>query len=323
MAEPPVILAQGLVKRFGATTALRGVDLEVAPGTVRGVLGPNGAGKTTAMRILATLLRPDGGRALVGGHDVVTDPVRVRRAIGFTGQFASVDDDLSGRENLVLIGRLLGLRRGEAKRRATELFDRFELGDVAGRPVRTYSGGMRRKLDLAASLVGRPEVLYLDEPTTGLDPHARYQLWLLVRGLLDEGVSVLLTTQYLDEADQLADRISVFDQGSVVAEGRPDELKRRVGGQTVEVRPSSPADIGPVARILLSLTGTEPNVDADIGVLTAPMPDPVLLSRLVRQLDAAGITADELALRLPSLDEVFLALTRNKIEHEADERSPA
>ncbi|NKQ57077.1 ATP-binding cassette domain-containing protein [Amycolatopsis sp. K13G38] len=308
------IQAEGLVKRYGETTALAGVDLEVPTGKVVGVLGPNGAGKTTAVRILATLLRPDAGHATVGGYDVVRDPVRVRSVIGVTGQYASVDEDLSGTENMVLIGRLLGLSRAAAKARAAELLEQFELTDAAGRAAKTYSGGMRRRLDLAASLVGRPQVLYLDEPTTGLDPHARNEVWNVVRRLVGDGSTVLLTTQYLEEADQLADSITVFDHGRVVAQGRADELKRRVGGQTLQVRPTSPADMDVVARIVADLTGVLPARDDDSGLVTAPVSDPVLMSTLVRKLDDAGITADELALRLPSLDEVFLALTGKPAE---------
>ncbi|MFD4195756.1 ATP-binding cassette domain-containing protein [Amycolatopsis thermoflava] len=315
------IQAEGLVKRFGGTTALNGVDLEVPTGKVVGVLGPNGAGKTTTVRILATLLRPDAGHATVGGYDVVRDAVRVRGLIGLTGQYASVDEDLSGTENLVLLGRLLGLSRADARARAAELLEQFELSDAAGRAAKTYSGGMRRRLDLAASLVGRPKLLYLDEPTTGLDPHARNEVWQVVRRLVDDGATVLLTTQYLDEADQLADTITVIDHGRVVAEGRPDELKRRVGGQTVQVRPTSRADFEAVARILTDLTGIEPARDSDVGLLTAPVGDPVLMSTLVRKLDEAGITADELALRLPSLDEVFLALTGKPAEETTREGS--
>jgi oleandomycin transport system ATP-binding protein len=305
------IRAEGLVKKFGDTIALGGVDLEVPAGKVVGVLGPNGAGKTTAVRILATLLRPDAGHATVGGYDVVKDPVRVRGMIGLTGQYASVDEDLSGLENLMLIGRLLDLSRQNARARANELLEQFELTDAATRSVKTYSGGMRRRIDLAASLVGRPHVLYLDEPTTGLDPHARNEVWGVVRRLVAEGSTVLLTTQYLEEADQLADRITVFDHGLVVADGRSDELKRRVGGQTLQVRPTLIADLDAVERILAELTGFEPARDNDTGLLTVPTSDPLLLSTLVRKLDDAGITADELALRLPSLDEVFLALTGN------------
>ncbi|HUR09595.1 MAG TPA: ATP-binding cassette domain-containing protein [Nonomuraea sp.] len=303
------IRAEGLVKRYGEVTALNGVDLEVPAGKVIGVLGPNGAGKTTTVRILSTLLRPDGGRALVGGYDVVKDPVRVRGLIGLTGQYASVDEGLSGVENLVLLGRLLDLSKREAKARAAELLERFQLTEAATRSISTFSGGMRRRLDLAASLVGRPQVIYLDEPTTGLDPHARQGMWEVVRRLVADGSTVLLTTQYLEEADQLADRITVIDHGRVVAEGRPGELKRRVGGQTLQVRPSLPADIEEVGRILAELTGVAPALDVNTGVLTAPVADPMLLSALIRRLDAAGIGADEVGVRLPSLDEVFLALT--------------
>ncbi|WIV60219.1 ATP-binding cassette domain-containing protein [Amycolatopsis nalaikhensis] len=315
------IQAEGLVKHFGDTKALDGVDLEVPFGQVVGVLGPNGAGKTTAVRILATLMKPDAGRATVGGYDVVADPVRVRSLIGLTGQYASVDEDLNGIENLVLIGRLYGYPRAHAKARAAELIERFELTGAAKRPIRTYSGGMRRRLDLAASLVGGPEVLYLDEPTTGLDPHARNEVWDVVRGLVAEGATVLLTTQYLEEADQLADKITVFDHGRVVADGRADELKRRVGGQTLQVRPTRLSDMDAVHRILGDLSGVVPTRDNASGLLTAPVDDPVLLSTLVRKLDEAGITADELALRLPSLDEVFLALTGHKAEESTEDKT--
>ena len=314
------IQAEGLVKHFGETKALDGVDLEVPFGKVVGVLGPNGAGKTTAVRILATLMKPDAGHATVGGYDVVKDPVRVRSLIGLTGQYASVDEDLNGTENLVLIGRLLGIARADAKVRAADLLERFELSDAAKRPIRTYSGGMRRRLDLAASLVGRPEVLYLDEPTTGLDPHARNEVWGVVRNLVAEGATVLLTTQYLEEADQLADKITVFDHGRVVADGRADELKRRVGGQTLQVRPTTLSDMDAVARILAELAGVLPTRDDDTGLLTAPVSDPVLLSTLVRKLDEHGITCDELALRLPSLDEVFLALTGHGAKESTEDR---
>jgi oleandomycin transport system ATP-binding protein len=303
------IEAEGLVKRFGTTVALDGVDLAVPTGKVLGVLGPNGAGKTTAVRILATLLKADAGRASVRGYDVTRDAVAVRGLIGLTGQYASVDEDLTGRENLVLIGRLLNLTKPDARARAKGLLAKFELTDAGDRAIKTYSGGMRRRLDLAASLVGRPQVLFLDEPTTGLDPHARLEVWEIVRALVADGVTVLLTTQYLDEADQLADLITVIDHGKVIASGRPDELKRRAGGQTLQVRPTLASDVDRVAGILLELTGVVPGRDADTGLLSTPVDNPVLLSTVVRKLDAAGITADELALRLPSLDDVFLALT--------------
>ncbi|MEV4313952.1 ATP-binding cassette domain-containing protein [Actinocrispum sp. NPDC049592] len=303
------IYAEGLVKQFGKTTALRSVDLAVPAGQVVGVLGPNGAGKTTLIRILSTLLPPDAGQAYVCGHDVVADPVLVRRKIGLTGQYASVDADLSGTENLVLVARLRGLSRRQARARAAQLLDRFGLTEVAGRPSRTYSGGTRRRLDLAASLAGHPQVLCLDEPTTGLDPHARREVWREVRELVADGVTVVLTTQYLEEADQLADLITVIDRGRVVADGTAAELKRRVGGHTLQIRPPTPADLDKVAAILGRRTGFSPVEDPATGLLTAPVTDPVLVSAVVRDLDDAGITADELALRLPSLDEVFLALT--------------
>jgi oleandomycin transport system ATP-binding protein len=308
------IEAEGLVKRFGKTVALNGVNLSVPVGKVLGVLGPNGAGKTTAVRILATLLKADEGRAAVGGYDVTENPIAVRSLIGLTGQYASVDEELTGRENLVLIGRLLDFNRPQAKARAKELLESFELTDAGDRAIKTYSGGMRRRLDLAASLVGRPQVLFLDEPTTGLDPHARIEVWQIVRKLVADGATVLLTTQYLDEADQLADLITVIDHGKVIAHGRQDELKRRTGGQTLQVRPSQLTDVDTVATILHELSGTVPNRDG--GLLTIPVDDPVLLSAVVRRLDDWGITADELALRLPSLDDVFLALTGHKSDAE-------
>ncbi|MEU5315869.1 ATP-binding cassette domain-containing protein [Streptomyces sp. NPDC021056] len=301
------IRAEGLVKKYGDFTALDGVDLEVPVGKVVGVLGPNGAGKTTTVRILATLLRPDAGHATIGGHDIAKDPVRVRQLIGLTGQYASVDETLSGAENLVLIGRLLGLSRRDARTRAAELLENFSLTEAAKRPIATFSGGMRRRLDLAASLVGRPRILFLDEPTTGLDPHARQEVWDVVKGLVADGSTVLLTTQYLEEADQLADSITVFDKGRKVAEGRPGELKRRVGGQILQVRPTVPADVPQVAAILAELSGH--TAAEESGVLTVPADEPLLVSAVARRLDGAGISADELGLRLPSLDEVFLALT--------------
>ena len=300
--------AEGLVKKFGKTTALAGVDLAARPATVLGVLGPNGAGKSTTVRILATLLRPDGGRATVAGLDVVRQVGEVRRRIGLTGQDTTIDEDLTGTENLVLLGQLLDLRRPEAKARAAELLDRFGLTDVAGRRASTYSGGQRRRLDLAASLVGRPEVIYLDEPTTGLDPTIRDEVWRMVRSLVADGVTVLLTTQYLAEADALADQITVIDHGSVIAQGTAAELKQIVGGQTIAVRPADPAEAERVAAIIGTVAG-RPAETSDRGLVTVPVDGDARFSEAVRRLEAAGIAASELSLRLPSLDEVFVTLT--------------
>jgi oleandomycin transport system ATP-binding protein len=301
------ILTEGLVKRFGETTALNGVDLAVPKGSVLGLLGPNGAGKTTAVRVLATLLRPDAGRAVVGGYDVVRDAHQVRQLIGLTGQYASVDENLTGAENLLLIGRLLAMPRQQAKLRARELLVQFELDDAAGRAVKTYSGGMRRRLDLAASLVGRPQMLYLDEPTTGLDPRARLELWRLVRSLVSGGVTVLLTTQYLEEADYLAHNIAVIDHGSVIAAGTPAELKAKTGGQSLVVRPAQQADVPTVVSVVRDLVGVEPELDGQ--TVTVPVSDPALLPATVRRLDDAQIVIAELNLRDASLNEVFLSLT--------------
>jgi oleandomycin transport system ATP-binding protein len=306
------IQAEGLVKHFGDTVALDGVDLAARTGSVLGVLGPNGAGKTTAVRILATLLRPDGGRALVDGHDVVRDAHQVRQLIGLTGQYASVDEMLTGTENLVMLGRLLDLPRREAKARAAELLERFELWDARDRAAKTYSGGMRRRLDLAASLVGRPSVLFLDEPTTGLDPHARGELYDVIRGLLSDGVTVLLTTQYLEEADLLADEIAVIDRGKVIAQGTPDQLKNQVGGQVLQVRPVDDRDRETVAGLVSMVAGDGIAIEGDL--VTAPVSDPGVLPKIVRHLDDAGVLVAELTLRRSSLDEVFLALTGHRAE---------
>ncbi|MGH3565684.1 MAG: ATP-binding cassette domain-containing protein [Pseudonocardia sp.] len=301
------VVAEGLAKRFGETVALAGVDLAVPTGTVFGLLGPNGAGKTTAVRILSTLLRPDAGRASVGGYDVLTQPHQVRQLIGLTGQYASVDETLTGAENLELIGRLLGYSRRTARHRGVELLVDFRLDDVGGRAVKTYSGGMRRRLDLAASLVGRPRVLYLDEPTTGLDPRSRLEMWAIVRSLVADGVTVLLTTQYLEEADQLADQISVVDHGQVIATGTPEELKARTGAQTLTVRPVDPAHLATVGAVVAELTGRPADVQGSL--VTAPVADSAVLSAVVHRLDEVGVPVGELALRGSSLDEVFLSLT--------------
>jgi oleandomycin transport system ATP-binding protein len=303
------IEATGLVKRFGTTTALAGVDLVARPGTVLGLLGPNGAGKTTAIRILATLLRPDAGEARVGGYDIGRQAHQVRKIIGLTGQYASVDDGLSGINNLIMIGRLLGLPRPEARQRAGELLDRFDLADAGQRVVKTYSGGMRRRLDLAASLVGRPQVLYLDEPTTGLDPRSRADAWAMIRGMVSDGVTVLLTTQYLDEADQLADDIVVIDRGTVIAAGTPDELKERTGGQVLEVLPASRQHADLVAGVLSNLVGGVPEADTETGLVRAHVTDAAMLPVILRALDDHGVTLAEFSLRKASLDEVFLTLT--------------
>jgi oleandomycin transport system ATP-binding protein len=304
------IQTEGLVKKFGATTALAGVDLAVAPGKVLGLLGPNGAGKTTAVRVLATLLRPDGGQARVCGYDVVREADRVRASIGLTGQYAAVDGDLSGYENLLLVARLLELRRPAAKKRANRLLELFGLAEAGRRPVREYSGGMRRRLDLAVSLITRPQVLFLDEPTTGLDPRSRQDAWRVVQELISQGVTVLLTTQYLDEADRLADEIAVIDNGRVIASGTPEELKAKVGGQTLEVRPTKRSDRTACAAIVAEIVGAQPTRRGDDqGVLSVTVDDPGAMTAVVKALDRRQIPVTELALRLASLDEVFMVLT--------------
>jgi len=306
------IVAEGLAKRFGDTVALDGIDLSVRTGTVFGLLGPNGAGKTTAVRILATLLRPDGGHATVCGHDVVEHAHQVRQLTGLTGQYASVDESLTGLENLILIGRLTGRSRAESRARARDLLAVFRLSDAADRAAKTYSGGMRRRLDLAASLVTRPRVLYLDEPTTGLDPRSRNEMWDIVRGLTATGVTVLLTTQYLEEADQLASEIAVIDHGTVIATGTPEDLKTRTGALTLAVRPSRPADVRAVTAVVAAITRAEPAVSNT--TVTAPVSDERLMPAVVRRLDDEGIGVAELTLRGSSLDEVFLLLTGRRTE---------
>ena len=302
------IEAHALTKRFGKTQALAGVDLAVREGTVLGVLGPNGAGKTTAVRILATLLQADSGSAQVGGFDVARDPEKVRQTIGLTGQYASVDEDLTGMQNLVLIGQLLDLRTRDARARAAELLEWFDLADAGDRRAKTYSGGMRRRLDLAASLVGRPAVIFLDEPTTGLDPAKREDMWDVVRNLVTDGSTVLLTTQYLDEADALADEITVIDHGTVIAHDTPEGLKRIVGGQTLTVRASDPSRLDEVTSIVAQVSTGKPE-HSGRGVVSAPVEGDAALTATVARLAEAGIAVTELSLHLPSLDEVFFTLT--------------
>jgi oleandomycin transport system ATP-binding protein len=302
------IEAHALTKRFGKTQALAGVDLAVREGTVLGVLGPNGAGKTTAVRILATLLQADSGSAQVGGFDVARDPEKVRQTIGLTGQYASVDEDLTGMQNLVLIGQLLDLRTRDARARAAELLEWFDLAEAGDRRAKTYSGGMLRRLDLAASLVGRPAVIFLDEPTTGLDPAKREDMWDVVRNLVTDGSTVLLTTQYLDEADALADEITVIDHGKVIAHDTPEGLKRIVGGQTLTVRAADNSRLSEVTAIVAHVAGATPEVSAR-GVVSAPVDGDAALTAAVAQLAQAGIGVTELSLHLPSLDEVFFSLT--------------
>ena len=310
MGDQPAIAAEGLSKRFGQVRALDRIDIEQPAGTVLGVLGPNGAGKTTMIRILATLLAPDGGRAWVAGLDVVERAADVRRLIGLSGQYAAVDPYLTGRENLTMIGRLYGLGRRAAGRRADELLERFDLAEAAGRQARTYSGGMRRRLDVAASLVAQPPVLFLDEPTTGLDPHGRIALWQLLGELADQGTSLLLTTQYMDEAERLADSIVVIDHGRVIAGGTPGELKTQVGGDRLEVQAAPGTDPRPLATALAGLGTGRPVLDIRAGRVVLPVADgPGVLAELARRLAASGLRVADLALRRPSLEDVFLVLT--------------
>lgn len=302
------IEVKGLQKVFGDNKAVDGIDLEVPSGMIYGVLGPNGAGKTTTINMLATLLGPDGGTAKIFGHDVVKEPQIVRQLIGVTGQYASVDDKLSAIENLVIFGRLLGLSRKEAKAKANELLEEFGLTEAAKRPLAKFSGGMRRRLDLAASLIAQPPLIFLDEPTTGLDPRTRNQMWDTIRRLVKSGSTILLTTQYLEEADQLADRIAVIDKGRVVAEGTPNELKRSIGAATLQLQISSESHVAEARSIIEKVLGVKTQ-NPEPKLITAPMKDPDTVTDLLVALKKAGIKLDEVSVQKPSLDEVFFALT--------------
>jgi len=308
------IEASGLVKTFGETRAVDGVELTVRTGMVYGLLGPNGAGKTTTIRMLATLLRPDAGTARVFGHDVVREADEVRSRVSLTGQFASVDEDLTGFENLVLLARLLGHSRPQARARASELLDAFGLSEAADRQVKNYSGGMQRRLDIAASIVVTPDLMFLDEPTAGLDPRSRHQVWEIVRALVAGGTTVLLTTQYLDEADQLADRIAVIDHGKVIAEGTSGELKASVGSGVLHVRLRDPEDRSRAERVLSQALGVPMHLDSDPAALSARVSDPERVAHALAELSRSGVAVTDFALGQPSLDEVFLALTGRPAE---------
>jgi ABC-2 type transport system ATP-binding protein len=315
MSEP-IIVTEGLTKEFGEVRALKGIDLQVQRGTVFGLLGPNGAGKTTMVRILTTLLLPTAGRATVEGLDVVRDAEELRFRIGLAGQSAAVDENLTGLENLEMVGRLYHLDKEEARSRSHQVLDRFDLADAADRSAKTYSGGMRRRLDLAASLVGRPEILFLDEPTTGLDPRSRLDVWEFIRELQQEGTTLMLTTQYLEEADQLADRIAVIDHGSLIAEGTSDQLKAQIGGEVLELHVEDHGDLERVSASMAGIGTGEPNIDADAGAVRIPVGNrgPATLLDGVRRLDENNLQVAEIALHRPTLDDVFLSLTGRSAE---------
>ncbi|MFH8659976.1 ATP-binding cassette domain-containing protein [Streptomyces afghaniensis] len=317
---PGAIYAEGLVKTFGDVRALDGVDLDVPEGTVLGLLGPNGAGKTTTVRCLTTLLRPDSGRAVVAGIDVLKQPDAVRRSIGLSGQFAAVDEYLTGRENLQMVGRLYQMKAKAAKERAAELLEQFHLADAADRPTKTYSGGMRRRLDLAAALVVSPPVMFMDEPTTGLDPRNRQQLWEVIKQLVSGGTTLLLTTQYLEEADHLAHDIAVVDHGKVIAKGTSDQLKARTGGERVEVVVHEREHIPAAAEVLAGFGKGDTTVEEHMRKLTAPVTGGAkLLAEVIRELDTRGIEIDDIGLRRPTLDDVFLSLTGHVAEAKNEE----
>jgi ABC-2 type transport system ATP-binding protein len=314
--DGPIVRAEQIVKTFGDVRALDGVTLEFEPGIIYGLLGPNGAGKTTLIRVLTTLLRPDSGSAWVAGIDALADPTTARTHLGLAGQFAAVDDYLTGRENVEMIGRLYNLGAAEARRRTDDVLERIHLADAADRPVRTYSGGMRRRLDVAASMVGHPQVLFLDEPTTGIDPRSRIDIWELIQDLVSEGTTVLLTTQYLDEADQLAARVGVIDEGRLIAEGTPESLKDKLGGAVVELTVADDLRARTM-ETLTSINGHEPTFEPSSKKLTLAAPDgPASLLQVVRALDDARIQPDDISLRKPTLDDVFLAFTGHVAEDE-------